>query len=89
MKKLITAFMAIAVMLTGTAAVSAASYFEDSAVVTKLPFSQKSEGSSSGYTNNYDLCPATADEFVADTTLGQNVLKFFSVGDGESQGWGL
>ena len=74
--------MAIAVMLTGTAAVSAASYFEDSAVVTKLAFSQKSEGSSSGYTNNYDLCPATADEFVADTTLGQNVLKFFSVGDG-------
>ena len=73
MKKLITAFMAIAVMLTGTAAVSAASYFEDSAVVTKLAFSQKSEGSSSGYTNNYDLCPATADEFVADTTLGQNV----------------
>lgn len=82
MKKLITAFTAIAVMLTGTAAVSAASYFEDSAVVTKLAFSQMSEGSSSGYENNYTSCPATADEIVADTTLGKNVLKFFSKGDG-------
>lgn len=82
MKKLITALTAIAVMLTGTAAVSAASYFEDSAVVTKLAFSQMSEGSSSGYENNYASCPATADKIVADTTLGKNVLKFFSKGDG-------